>query len=76
MFTNEFEFDETITTILDDGGEFNDVEIMIGDDAVYIRQWSDELDGWDLIGLSHKMYLEMIESRKYSEGFFKTTLGS
>jgi hypothetical protein len=34
MFTNEFEFDETVTTIMDETAEYEDVHVMITDDQV------------------------------------------
>ena len=36
MFTNEFEFDSTITTVMDELGEHEDVQLIIGDDVVYM----------------------------------------
>ena len=34
MFTNEFEFDSTITTVMDELGEHEDVQLIIGDDIL------------------------------------------
>ncbi len=39
MFTNEFDFDESITTILDETDEHEDIRLIITDDYVFIQQW-------------------------------------
>lgn len=72
MFTNEFEFDSTITTIMDELGEHEDVQLIIGDDVVYIRQFNDDKreTTYDLIAMSPKMFLEMQHALNKSEGMF------
>ena len=73
MFTNEFEFDSTITTVMDELGEHEDVQLIIGDDVVYIRQFNDDKreTTYDLIAMSPKMFLEMQHALNKSEGMFK-----
>lgn len=39
MITNEFEFDHTVITIVDDTGQRGDVRIVFEDDGVYIEQY-------------------------------------
>ena len=76
MFTNEFDWDNgsaSITTILDETGSQQDVQLIIADDGVYIRQFPD--DDWkpaDLICLTHKMFYDMVEALNHTEGFFVT----
>ena len=72
MFTNEFEFDSTITTVMDELGEHEDVQLIIGDDVVYIRQFNDDKreTTYDLIAMSPKMFLEMQHALNKSEGMF------
>jgi hypothetical protein len=72
MFTNEIEWEETITTILDDTGRHEDVQLFIDDHGVFIRQWNEKMKKFDLIELSHKMYHEMIEAMKHKEGAYIT----
>jgi len=73
MFTNEFEHDCTITTVLDETGEYQDVELIIEDNAVYIRQWTErDTAPADLIVLTPKMFHDMIEALNQTEGFFIT----
>lgn len=72
MFTNEIEWDETVTTIMDDGGKHEDVQLFIDDNGVFIRQYNERENNYDLIELSHKMFNEMLEAMKHKEGFFIT----
>jgi hypothetical protein len=72
MFTNEIEWEETITTILDDTGRHEDVQLFIDDHGVFIRQWNEKMKKFDLIELSQKMYQEMIEAMKHKEGAYIT----
>lgn len=72
MFTNEIEWDETVTTVMDDTGAEEDVVLFIDDHGVFIRQYNEQLDKYDLVTLSHKMFNEMLEAMKQTEGFFVT----
>lgn len=73
MFTNEFEADSTVTTVIDETGQFSDVELVIADEGVYIRQFpEDDRKPADLIILTHKMFKDMVEALNYPAGFYKT----
>lgn len=72
MFTNEFEFEETITTILDDTGQYEDVQIFIDGNEVYIRQWNESSQRHELIGMTHDMFKEFIIALNCSEGTYVT----
>ena len=72
MFTNEIEWDETITTVMDDSGKHEDVQIFIDDNGVFIRQYNERMRKYDLIELTHKMYNEMIQAMRHKEGVFVT----
>lgn len=74
MWTNEFEFDRTIITLLDDEGKQEDVEIEMTDEFVDIRQFNDDLGRYDLITLSPKMMLELLEAFKHPAGAFTSEL--
>lgn len=69
MFTNEFEFDETRTVIMDETAQHEDVEVLIGD-GVFIRQWNDDLDKYDVVYMTPQMFNELIEAMKHPEGMF------
>ena len=73
MFTNEIEWDETVTTVMDDTGAEEDVVLFIDDHGVFIRQYNEQLDKYDLVTMSHKMFNELIEAMKQKEGFFITS---
>ena len=70
MFTNEFDFDETVTTILDETAEYEDVHVLITDDQVFIRQWDDDREKYEIICMSPKMYFELQEAMKHPAGLF------
>lgn len=73
MFTNEFLSDCTVTTLLDETAEWPDVQLIIGDDCVYIRQFPEkEGSPADLICLTHKMFYDMVTALKHTEGLFQT----
>lgn len=72
MFTNEFDFDATVTTILDETGEFDDVEITIGDGGVFIRQYNEISEKYDLILMSHIQFQELLVALRTTEGAYKT----
>ena len=70
IFTNEFEFEETVTTIMDETAEYEDVQVMITDDQVFIRQWDDDREKYEIIVMSHKMFYELQEAMKQPSGLF------
>ena len=70
MFTNEFDFEETIITILDDNGVHEDVQIYLDENEVYIRQWNERKQIYDLIVMSPKMMFEIMEAMKRPEGAY------
>lgn len=72
MFTNEFEFDTTIITVLDDSGREEDVVVEMADEHVDIRQFNPNLEKYDLITLTPKMMAELIEAFRHPEGFYHT----
>jgi hypothetical protein len=70
MFTNEIEFDETLTTILDNADEHEDVQISIGDNEVWMRQWCETLNRYEFICMSHEMFFELQEALKHPAGCY------
>lgn len=70
MFTNEFEWDETVTTVLDDEGKHEDVQLFIDDNEVYIRQWNEREHRYELICMGPKMFQELLEALKHTEGAY------
>lgn len=74
MFTNEFESDETVTTLMDDDAEYEDVQVMITDEQVFIRQWDDDREKYEIICMSPKMFYELQEAMKRPAGLFRVEL--
>lgn len=73
MFTNEFDFDATVTTVMDETAEYEDVELTIEEDVVYIRQFpKNENIAADLITMTPKMFRDLLEAMNMPEGFYKT----
>jgi hypothetical protein len=70
VFTNEFDFEETVITILDDNGVYEDIQIYLDENEVYIRQWNERKQIYDLIVMSPKMFFEIMEAMKRPEGAY------
>ena len=69
VFTNEIEFDRTITTVLDNEDEFSELKLIITDDCVYLEQWNSE-DVSDMILLSHDQWYSLMLALKLPEGIY------
>jgi predicted hydrolase (HD superfamily) len=70
MFTNEYKFNETITTIMDETAQHEDVHLIITDDEVIIRQWDNDQEKYKIVCMNHKMFFELQESLKKPEGMY------
>mgnify|MGYP000131501524 CR=1 FL=1 len=71
MFQNEIDFEETITTLLDDGGQYEDVQLIIDDNEVFMRQWNESIQRYDLLVMSHRMFVELQQALNHTEGLFR-----
>ena len=67
MFTNEFEWDATVTTILDETGDCEDVEVNIDDAGVFMRQYNEATNKYDLIVMSHMQFQELLVAMRTTE---------
>jgi hypothetical protein len=70
MFTIEHEFESTVITTLDQEGEHEDVEIHLDAESIFIRQWSEELQTFDLIELSMQQLNDIITAVDLPEGAY------
>lgn len=71
MFTVEFESDAAIITTLDENGQFDDVETVLGDDQiVYMRQYSEELEEHQLLYMSYQQFLDIVAALNQTEGMY------
>ena len=71
MFTNEMDHDTIVTTIMDESGQEEDVQIVYTDVDVFIRQYNNETKCFDLIQMSVFMFADLMESYKQGEGLFQ-----
>jgi hypothetical protein len=72
MFTNEFKFDKTVTTLLDETGRHSDVIVTIEEDGyVFIEQEDEDGSVNNLIAMPPHMFKEMIEALNAPEGAFR-----
>jgi len=70
MFTIEHEEDETIITILDPEGDLEDVGVLMWDDRVFIRQWNEHRQQFDLIAMNAQMYYKLMQAWSLPEGTY------
>lgn len=73
MFTVEHGYAETVTTILSDHPELEDVQVIFEDDAVWVRQFDEDMNCYQVIALTNPMWLELIAAYTSPQGCF--TLG-
>ena len=64
------DWDETALTILDSTGNHEDVQFLIYDDIVYIRQWSQDGSDYSLIEMSPEQFNEMTAAMHLQEGAY------
>ena len=70
MFTIEMDWDELGIRILDQTGEYEDVEFLIYDDSVYIRQWDEDLEQHHIITISPHQFEELSYAMNLPEGAY------
>ena len=71
MFTVEFEHDSSVIRGLDETGELDDIEMILDDDGlVFMRQWDDSLDKYEMIVMTYQQLLDLVVSLKQTEGIF------
>jgi hypothetical protein len=72
MFTIEMDWDETAITILDKAGNYEDVQFIIFDDIVYIRQWDDDFNRFNVIAMSPDMFDDFRTALNLPSGIYTT----
>jgi len=72
MFTVEMDWDETAITILDQEGNYEDVQFIVFDDIVYVRQWDEDLERFNTIAMSPDMFDEFRVALNLPEGSYMT----
>ena len=75
MFTVEFEKDASVITVLDETGEYDDVEVIIGEDSeVFIRQFDPDANTYDMIILTYAQLVEILASLNSTEGMHRVLM--
>lgn len=74
MFTVEMDHDEIEITVLDDKDRFEDVKVFSYDEIVYIRQFNEQYNKWDLIQMTPEMYVELMTAYHKPSGAYLTDL--
>ncbi len=74
MFTVEMDHDEIEITVLDDRDGFEDVKVFSYDDIVYIRQFNEQYNKWDLIQMTPEMYVELMTAYHKPSGAYLTKI--
>lgn len=71
MFTIETDFDETFITIMDGTGELDDVNVIMYDDYVHMRQWNEKRQFYDVVTMKPAMYLKLMKSWQLPDGTYQ-----
>ena len=75
MYTVEFDHDSVVITTLDDSGAFEDVELIMNEDmTVFVRQWCEEMNEYQILFMSYQQLLDIIVSIRSPEGAYRTVL--
>ena len=73
MFTieHDHEYNETVVTILDTTEEFEDVTVhFTANGDAFIRQWEDNLDNFNVIGMTADMYRKLMKAWELPQGAY------
>ena len=74
MFTVEFETDATVIRSLAEDDMHEDVEVIIGENnTVFIRQWQDWKDEYDVLHMSWQQFTDILSAINPPAGFYKET---
>ena len=70
MFTVEIDWDETAVTVLDQSGEHEDVQFLLYEDAVYIRQFDNDSNRHTVIEMSPDQFHELRAAMDLPDGAY------
>lgn len=70
MFTIEHELSSTIITTLDDAGAQEDVQVILDEESVCIRQFDDDQNTHDLVMMSLQQFYEILAAMGLPEGSY------
>lgn len=75
MFTIEMDMEETTITMIDPEGSYEDIEIFMYEDIVYIRQWNEDLNKFMVIASSPTQFMQLMYAFKLPEGAYVLNIG-
>ena len=65
------DWDETSITILDPDGEYEDMQVIMHEEVVYIRQYDFEQEQYDYCIISPKQMLALMKAFKLPAGAYQ-----
>jgi len=74
MFSVEMDKTTSSITVIDDHNDYPEVEMIIGDAEVFIRQYDEKRDEHDVVRISNVMLAELLLAMEKEEGNYKTEL--
>ena len=69
-FTVEHVFKESIVTVLDDTDRLEDVEWIFDEEGLFVRQWNNETESYDLIEMTNDQFRELLTALGLPEGTY------
>jgi len=74
VYTVEFDTDASVITTIDQTQNHEDVEMIFADNGtVYIRQYEEVLEDYQVLYMSHQQWLDLVAGYKSPEGLFYLT---
>ena len=70
MFTIEHESEFTVVTTLDQSGGYNDVELILDEEDIVIRQFNEDMGCYELINMSDQQSKDIIASMDKGQGAY------
>lgn len=70
MYTVEFDDDNIEIVIVDDDDNYEDLRVDAFNDVVYLRQWNEDMDSFEVVVISPQMWEELICAMRSPEGAF------
>ena len=70
MFTVEHHFDHTLVTSLDERDEFEDIQVILTEDVVYILQYDEIMQETMSVFLSYQQLKDILASINRPEGAY------
>ncbi len=69
-FTVEHQFRETVVTLLDQSGQLEDVEVLLDSEGLFIRQWNEDLDRYEVVEFTNNQFKELLTALGLPEGMY------